>query len=250
MTAPQRPQPIHLDPDPRHVEAVWAMRDRETRDELRAGVRLFGFAGCAAALIPLAILGIALLLVAPRSGPDPTTPSPGASAATGSVGVSARVRVSTSGQGPIGAPHERLDTAASGPDDRHDGGAPRTEIGEPLEVVRGDLPDTATTTRGTATWLCDPPRWTRCTKGYPEGSMVAARGSEIPRSWRGKMVRVWHGKRHVDVRIVDACACKGARIIDLYAVAFRRLAPTSRGEISVRVELLGSGALPPTGTTP
>jgi hypothetical protein len=105
---------------------------------------------------------------------------------------------------------------------------------------------------GTATWLCDPPRYPRCTRGYPESSFVAARGSELPRSWQGKVVTVsWHG-RSVDVRLVDTCLCKGARIIDLYAVAFRQLAPTGAGVLEgVRVALKGRTGelpLPPTDT--
>jgi hypothetical protein len=238
MTAPWRPEPPHLDPDPRYVDP-----DLEAvRAELRSSRRLVGVLAFTWLLAFLAMLSIAWLLVAtPRSAPDPTTPPPGASGTLGSVDVPARAEASTSGPELSGAPLEdSRDLSFSGRDRQAGklGGAPQT------------LPDTATVIGGTATWLCDPPRWTRCTKGYPEGSFVGARGSEIPASWRGKIVRVWHGRRHVDVRIVDACACKGDRVIDLYAVAFQRLAPTSAGEISVRVELLGSGALPPTGTTP
>jgi rare lipoprotein A (peptidoglycan hydrolase) len=38
------------------------------------------------------------------------------------------------------------------------------------------------------------------------------------------------------VTLVDWCACKGDRVIDLYGEAFRRLAPLGRGivEVSVR----------------
>jgi hypothetical protein len=112
------------------------------------------------------------------------------------------------------------------------------------------LPETATSdVHGTATWLCDPPKYPRCTRGYGESSFVAAAGSEIPRSWRGRLVRVWHEGRHVDVRLVDSCACKDARVIDLYAIAFRRLAPTSLGEIFVTVELAPT-RLPFTDTAP
>ena len=92
--------------------------------------------------------------------------------------------------------------------------------------------------RGKATWLCDPPKWTRCTGGYPENSLVAAAGSEL-RKWLGKRVTVCRLVRGKDpcvrVRLVDTCACKADRIIDLYAVAFRRLAPQSAGVIDVRV---------------
>jgi hypothetical protein len=127
--------------------------------------------------------------------------------------------------------------------------APQTEIGEPL--VSWEVPDTATAIEGTATWLCDPPKYPRCTRGYPEGSMVAARGSEIPASWRGRWVRVTdRDGDFVIVRIVDACECKAERVIDLYAVAFRKLEPTSRGEIYVTVTLATAPRvnLPPTST--
>jgi hypothetical protein len=153
--------------------------------------------------------------------------------------------------------------------------APQTEIGEPLVVVNSDgappsaeagsladprgrsavggaqLPDTATAVEGTATWLCDPPKYPRCTRGYPEGSMVAARGSEIPASWRGRWVRVTdRDGDFVVVRIVDACQCKAERVIDLYAVAFRKLEPTWRGEIYVTVQLASAPrvTLPQTST--
>lgn len=108
---------------------------------------------------------------------------------------------------------------------------------------------------GTSTWYCDPPRWPRCTAGYPEGSMVAAAGSELQHEgWRGSWVRVSHGGRSVVVQLVDTCACRGGRVIDLYAVAFRQLAPQALGEIDVEVELdvapRPRATLPPTDTAP
>lgn len=107
---------------------------------------------------------------------------------------------------------------------------------------------------GSATWLCDPPRYPRCTRGYPEGAMVAARGSELPRSWQGKLVRVSSRGRSVVVRLVDTCACRGDRIIDLYRGAFRRLAGPGPdpGVLRVSVALVGrplaAATLPPTDT--
>lgn len=122
-------------------------------------------------------------------------------------------------------------------------------------VSSADLPDTSTAVTGKATWLCDPPTYRRCTRGYNERAMVAARGSEIPRSWQGKIVTVsWRG-RSVDVRLVDTCACKGARIIDLYAKPFRQLCacvPEVVGVLrGVSVTLKGATRLPylpPTST--
>jgi rare lipoprotein A (peptidoglycan hydrolase) len=46
---------------------------------------------------------------------------------------------------------------------------------------------------------------------------------------------VTSGGRSVVVTLVDVCRCRGERIIDLYADAFRRLAPLSRGVIEVTV---------------
>lgn len=251
---PTRPQPVHADVEDRPA-GRWDMaelerrvdpdlrllRDRETANELRRGLRVGVVLGFAWMLVVVALLSIAWLLFATsRSAPDPTTPPPGASGATGSVGTSARVEASTSGPGLSGPPHPSpADASVS---------QVAGSTGRPMG--RG-APLLAARIRGTATWLCDPPRWPRCTKGYPEGSFVAARGSEIPVSWRGKVVRVWHGRRHVDVRIVDACWCPGQRVIDLYAIAFRELAPQGDGEIPVTVELLGAGpqgTLPPTDT--
>jgi hypothetical protein len=106
------------------------------------------------------------------------------------------------------------------------------------------LPDTATDVSGTATWYCG--AGSRCTRGHPAGQLVAAAGSELRRpGWRGSFVRVWSGRHHVDVQLVDWCACRGARVIDLYRAAFDNLADPGRGEIFVTVQWLGP-KLPPT----
>lgn len=84
---------------------------------------------------------------------------------------------------------------------------------------------------GSATWYC-------CTRGYGKGEMVAAAGSELRMgNWRGRVVTV-RGPRgnSIRVRLVDWCACKGNRIIDLHPAAFAALAPLSRGVVSVEVE--------------
>jgi rare lipoprotein A (peptidoglycan hydrolase) len=39
----------------------------------------------------------------------------------------------------------------------------------------------------------------------------------------------------VTVQLIDWCACKGERVIDLYGDAFRRLAPLGTGVIKVKV---------------
>lgn len=64
------------------------------------------------------------------------------------------------------------------------------------------------------------------------------------RKYLGQTVRVWYGKRHVDVRLSTSCACGDRHgkhtVIDLPRWAFRQLvAPTPenvRGVISVRIE--------------
>lgn len=191
----------------------------------RAALYLF-----AALLVILAVLSV-VLFSAPRAAPDYLPPEVSPS--------QAQPGVSTSSPPPVGTPT----TLAGG-------------IGTPLEVVRGPLPDTSTAIIGSATWLCDPPR-SPCTRGYPPAAYVAARGSEIPRAWQGKVVRVhWRG-RHVDVRLVDTCLCKGVRVIDLYRAPFNDLAGYPKSDPGVlrgvRVELLGRTgtiALPPTSTTP
>lgn len=129
-----------------------------------------------------------------------------------------------------------------------------------LSTLPAIPPPAATTSAmvgGEATWYCDPPA-SHCTVGYPAGSMVAAAGSELQHEgWRGSWVVVRHGGRSVRVQLVDVCLCRGRRVIDLYAVAFRQLAPTSAGVIEVEVELdAGAGdpgpavTLPPTDTAP
>ncbi len=49
-------------------------------------------------------------------------------------------------------------------------------------------------------------------------------------------MRVCSGGECVRVTLIDWCACKGERVIDLYGDAFRRLAPLSRGVIKVKVD--------------
>lgn len=90
---------------------------------------------------------------------------------------------------------------------------------------------------GTATWYCSAS--SPCTRGYPAGTMAAAAGAELRvGNWRGRIVTVTAPStgRSVRVRLVDTCACGGARVIDLYAAAFRALgAPLSRGVLEVTV---------------
>jgi hypothetical protein len=81
----------------------------------------------------------------------------------------------------------------------------------------------------TATWYCLT-RISRCPTGY-SGGMYAAISPDLS-FLRGKTVTVTAGGRSVTVKIVD-CDCQARQSIDLFADAFRVLAPTSRGRIRV-----------------
>lgn len=125
-------------------------------------------------------------------------------------------------------------------------------VGEPLFV---ELPDTGTVEEtGSATWLCDPPSYPRCIRGYGPLDRVAAIDRKDSRFRKGDRVRVSYRGRSVVVTIRDVCKCRGARIIDLHSGPFRRLAPTSVGVLrGVTLEAVGSGArptLPPTDALP
>lgn len=86
---------------------------------------------------------------------------------------------------------------------------------------------------GTATWYCG--HGSRCTRGYGPSDMVAAIDPTTGIR-KGDTVTVRHGDRAVVVRIVDVCACAGARVIDLTSGAFSRLADLSAGVIPVTLE--------------
>jgi rare lipoprotein A (peptidoglycan hydrolase) len=114
--------------------------------------------------------------------------------------------------------------------------------------MRGSLPDTATTIRGTATWYCS--GTSACTRGYGPSDLVAAVDPRLGIA-RGTRIVVRSGGRSVTVTAVDVCACAGARVIDLTSGAFRRLAPLSRGIIPVTLTVRGRVApavVPPTST--
>jgi hypothetical protein len=111
------------------------------------------------------------------------------------------------------------------------------------------IPETSTAVSGLATWYCG--GGSACTRGYPATYPGAAAGSELRvGAWRGRWVRVCAGSRCTRARLIDACACPGERVIDLYASVFRRLAPLSRGVVRVSVAFLAGSdvVLPPTDT--
>jgi hypothetical protein len=94
---------------------------------------------------------------------------------------------------------------------------------------------------GFATWYCnsDPRRGrvSRCRAGYPDrpgvADLYAGVSPDLAR-FRGELADVcWHD-RCVRVRVID-CDCQAVDSIDLYADAFERLAPLSRGRIAVTI---------------
>jgi hypothetical protein len=91
---------------------------------------------------------------------------------------------------------------------------------------------------GVASWFCMA-GVSRCTKGYPPGSFVAAINRRLL-NHRGDYARVclMGSSKCVIVKIVDCNCGKGANLIDLYATPFSRLASTSRGRINVTLRWL------------
>lgn len=86
--------------------------------------------------------------------------------------------------------------------------------------------------QGTASWYCGP--GSVCARGYPGGLYAAAGPGLRVGSWRGRIVVVQRGSQRIAVRLVDWCACPH-RLIDLYADAFKRLGPLSKGVLKVEV---------------
>lgn len=111
-----------------------------------------------------------------------------------------------------------------------------TVVAEPRPSPAQPRP-TVGRTKGRATWYCGGGPST-CTAGAPASGLYAAAGKALRvGKWRGRKVTVIasNGKRVV-VTLVDTCACGKGRVIDLYASAFRRLAPLSKGVLRVTVK--------------
>ena len=107
------------------------------------------------------------------------------------------------------------------------------ELDKP-RINMSDKPHDAARMRGYATWYCL--TGTSACHRSASGGMYAAAGSELrTKGWRGSKVRVCTPDRCVTVTLIDWCACKGDRVIDLYSDAFRELAPLSRGVLRVTV---------------
>ena len=79
--------------------------------------------------------------------------------------------------------------------------------------------------RGTASWFAT----------GPAGVAAAGRAlrDALGPSWRHSRVRVTANGRSVTVTLGDWCGCPGGRVIDLDAGSFARLAPLSRGLVTV-----------------
>lgn len=101
-------------------------------------------------------------------------------------------------------------------------------------VIRVLPAETSTSIRGQASWYCRP-GISRCTHGYPSSGMYAAAGPALRvGNWRGRLVRVC-AALCIRVRLIDCNCGPNANLIDLYAAAFRRLAPLGQGVVTVEV---------------
>jgi rare lipoprotein A (peptidoglycan hydrolase) len=131
---------------------------------------------------------------------------------------------------PTPTPYGALETPSKPPK-----GPSKTSHSFTYEKPSAKLPNKIS---GIATWYCRASR-SRCSRSFPDvagNQMYAAAGSELRiGKWRGRRVQVCASSRCLRVTLIDWCACKGNRIIDLYADAFSKLAPLSRGSIRVTV---------------
>jgi hypothetical protein len=117
-----------------------------------------------------------------------------------------------------------------------------TPTATPRPKITGQVTGRRVILRGQATWFCLA-GVSSCHKYYPDhiGKLdyYAAAGSELRHvlgpKWRNKYVYVTYNHTTVKVKLVDWCLCKGARVIDLYSDAFRKLAPLGKGVISVKI---------------
>ena len=86
---------------------------------------------------------------------------------------------------------------------------------------------------GRAAWYCN--NGSGCPAGYSGGMYAAAGPALRVGNWRGRTVTVCGSGSCINVKLVDWCACGGARVIDLFSDAFSRLAPLGTGTVAVRV---------------
>ena len=101
--------------------------------------------------------------------------------------------------------------------------------------VRAEIPSRPPRTgglKGVASWYCLS-GVSRCTRNHPGGMYAAIRRDLL--HLRGQKVDVCTAARCIEVTIIDCNCGPNANLIDLYADAFRRLAPLSAGVVRVTV---------------
>ena len=161
--------------------------------------------------------------------------------ATGGPGLVQEGAVASASPAPEPA---RVQTEAPGPTpvaSRAPVVTPSTEAAWP---TNGPSPNVApeptpASLRGVASWYCLPGR-SPCTAGWSSSGAYAAAGPALRAllgpGWSGRRVRV-EGQRggSLSVVLIDWCACPGGRIVDLYAAAFRVLAPLDAGLVEVEI---------------
>ena len=198
-----------------------------TRSAHRAAVLTALLLGFAVGMLCGFALFYEVALAAPRSDPDSSQGQTGAPLQAVKDPSRSDARVWP----------ERLAGGTPSPSTIGTGAASDGDATDPIPSVA--LPDTATLS-GTATWYCSAS--SACTRGYGPSDLVAAI-DPTPGIERGARLTVSHGGASVTVVVVDVCACKGERVIDLTSGAFRQLAPLSRGVIAVTLTTEGP---PPT----
>jgi len=82
--------------------------------------------------------------------------------------------------------------------------------------------------QGKATWYDWRPR---------QAAAGPALRKALGKHWRGKWVTVTTKGHSIRVRLTDWCACGHGRVIDLDDTSFKKLAPLSRGVLSIRVNI-------------
>ena len=112
---------------------------------------------------------------------------------------------------------------------------PPIHVPEPPVIVVSRLPGLLGVAQGEASWYCG--HGSPCTAGHPGGLYAAAGPAlRVGGDWRGRYVRVVGGDgRMVHVQLIDCNCGPDANLIDLYSDAFERLAPLSRGVLTVEV---------------
>lgn len=124
---------------------------------------------------------------------------------------------------PIGGPRDAAE-ADSAP-------TPEQRTLPPTQPTQQPAAPTTSSITGTATWYCLA-GVSRCTRTAQNG-LYAAISPDLD-FLRGKAISVCYGASCVTVEVID-CNCSAHRSIDLYADAFRMLAPLSAGRIKVTI---------------